>query len=390
VYVSNVSDEMVYFDNLQVTNNRGHIIEENHYYAYGLRIAGISSAKLPDPNEGHIGNKNLYNDKELIDDADLGWYDYGFRNYDPQIGRFTQLDPLTDYYPFLTPYQYASCEPIANIDIDGLEAGSAVSWAEDVFHNTLKEVVVVGVKKAAPRIATNTTKVAARLVIIAAHGAADALANANLMGAWEMFGDDLDIYVDENEKLAYLQGRLAGNVAALLQSKIEVGGSGGLLLASGGTAAPAAAGIAIHGVGVSVIAAIDIAATLKSLYRLQATGTQGNNNPPDNSVSDPGPELQGGFGIPNQYTYESSGIKVRVIPHAFKHLRELESNAKKLGANYLKLLGQTYQKSLHSAIDDVLSRGPIKFDYMYRSGGNEIMFGAPRNPGELPAVKHFR
>ena len=62
----------------------------------------------------------------LDEDADLNWLDYGFRNYDPQIGRFPQLDPLTDDYPFLTPYQYASCDPINNIDIDGLE-GTAVN-----------------------------------------------------------------------------------------------------------------------------------------------------------------------------------------------------------------------------------------------------------------------
>jgi hypothetical protein len=37
-----------------------------------------------------------------------------------------QLDPLTHEYPFLTPYQYASNDPITNIDIDGLEGGSAV------------------------------------------------------------------------------------------------------------------------------------------------------------------------------------------------------------------------------------------------------------------------
>ncbi|MEO6732216.1 MAG: RHS repeat-associated core domain-containing protein, partial [Ferruginibacter sp.] len=115
------SDEMVYFDNLQVSNNHARIIEENHYYAYGLKIAAISSKKMPDAAEGHIDNKDLYNDKELIDDADLNWYDYGFRSYDPQIGRFPQLDPLTDEYPELTPYQYAGCEPIANVDLDGLE-----------------------------------------------------------------------------------------------------------------------------------------------------------------------------------------------------------------------------------------------------------------------------
>ncbi|MEO5995603.1 MAG: DUF6443 domain-containing protein [Chitinophagaceae bacterium] len=121
VYVSNASDEMVYFDNMQVTNNHGQIVEENHYYPFGLRIASLSSRKMADPNEGRTGNKHLYNDKELIDDAGLNWYDYGFRNYDPQTGRFPQLDPLTDDYPFLTPYQYASNDPITNIDLDGLE-----------------------------------------------------------------------------------------------------------------------------------------------------------------------------------------------------------------------------------------------------------------------------
>lgn len=31
------------------------------------------------------------------------------------------MDPLTDEYPFYTPYQFAGCEPIENVDLDGLE-----------------------------------------------------------------------------------------------------------------------------------------------------------------------------------------------------------------------------------------------------------------------------
>ncbi len=120
IYVSNESDENVFFDNLQVSHIRGRIIEENHYYAYGLKIAAISSRKLPDPAEGGIKNNNLYNDKELWEEADLNWYDYGFRNYDAQIGRFTQIDPWTDSYPDFSPYHYAGDEPIANIDFMGL------------------------------------------------------------------------------------------------------------------------------------------------------------------------------------------------------------------------------------------------------------------------------
>src|SRR6185437_11207493 len=99
--------------------------------------------------KGSLKNNNLYNDKELWDDADLDWYDYGFRNYDPQIGRFTQLDPLTDDYPELTNYQYASDEPIANVDMDGLEK-----------FESLTPVVVKGLSKAAPA-ATKTLTLSA-------------------------------------------------------------------------------------------------------------------------------------------------------------------------------------------------------------------------------------
>ncbi|SEN99478.1 T6SS effector amidase Tae4 family protein [Niastella yeongjuensis] len=137
VYVSNQNDQDVFFDNLKVGITRGNIIEENHYYAYGLRIAAISSRKAGDVNEGKLKNDYLYNDKELFDDADLGWYDYGFRNYDAQVGRFTQLDPLAYNYPYLTPFQYASCDPVTNIDIDGLEGGSAVvGLAGDFLEST--------------------------------------------------------------------------------------------------------------------------------------------------------------------------------------------------------------------------------------------------------------
>jgi len=130
VYLSNESDEMVYFDNFQVTHTRGRIIEENHYYAYGLKISAISSRKLADPGEGHIDNKNLFNGKELMDEGDLDWYDYGLRSYDAQVGRFTQLDPLTFEYPFYTPYQYAGCEPVGNIDRDGAEGEKVTNVAE--------------------------------------------------------------------------------------------------------------------------------------------------------------------------------------------------------------------------------------------------------------------
>jgi len=49
-------------------------------------------------------------------------YDYGFRIYDPRIGRFLSVDPLTKSYPMLTPYQFAANMPTWAADLDGLEA----------------------------------------------------------------------------------------------------------------------------------------------------------------------------------------------------------------------------------------------------------------------------
>lgn len=165
VYLSNESNEPVYFDDFKVADTRGRIIEENHYYAFGLRIDGISSKKLDVGLEGALKNNNLYNDKELFDDGDLDWYDYGFRNYDPQIGRFPQLDPLTDDYPELTPYQYASNEPIANVDMDGLE--KATSIVDFTYNVASKSDLVLG---HVSQVSTELTKTATHLLPIAIQG----------------------------------------------------------------------------------------------------------------------------------------------------------------------------------------------------------------------------
>ena len=53
--------------------------------------------------------------------------DYGMRIYDPRIGRFLSVDPLTKDYPELTSYQFASNRPIECIDLDGGESAYLTS-----------------------------------------------------------------------------------------------------------------------------------------------------------------------------------------------------------------------------------------------------------------------
>jgi len=79
-------------------------------------------------------NLYLYNGKEIEGNFGLDWYFYGFRMYDAQIGRFPSLDPKADAFAFVSPYNYAENEPIANIDLWGLQAWSKIrDWeAEDL------------------------------------------------------------------------------------------------------------------------------------------------------------------------------------------------------------------------------------------------------------------
>ncbi len=76
-------------------------------------------------SKGRISSYSFgFNGKEKLNEAygEGNAYDYGFRMYDPRIGRFMSVDPLAKDYPMLTPYQFASNTPIMAIDIDGLEA----------------------------------------------------------------------------------------------------------------------------------------------------------------------------------------------------------------------------------------------------------------------------
>ena len=110
-FVSNESYDAVFFDNFRVTHEHGRILEENHYYAYGLKNACISSRAYGAP-----GNEYGYQGDYSELDEDIGWNDFELRNYDAQIGRFIEQDP---YGQFASGYMGMGDNPINLSDPSG-------------------------------------------------------------------------------------------------------------------------------------------------------------------------------------------------------------------------------------------------------------------------------
>jgi RHS repeat-associated protein len=93
------------------------VMSYSDYLPFGAQVTGRTGTST--------AYRYGFNGKEKDEAGEFGTlthYDYGFRIYSQVLGKFLSVDPLSDDYPELTSYQFASNTPILAIDLDGLEA----------------------------------------------------------------------------------------------------------------------------------------------------------------------------------------------------------------------------------------------------------------------------
>ncbi len=91
----------------------GTVLQRNNYYPFGK---SIDAWDYSGPGSAYKYN---YNGKESQIALGLNWNNYGARYYDPQLGRWHVVDPITESQENFSPYNYVSNNSVKNLDPDG-------------------------------------------------------------------------------------------------------------------------------------------------------------------------------------------------------------------------------------------------------------------------------
>jgi len=118
-YVANESNvsasTSVYFDDFNIIHTRNtstlQVVQTTDYYPFGLAMAAQSYQK-----QSTLDNDYKFNGIEEQDEFDLNIYAAFYRNLDPSLGRWWQIDPKSEEYHSWTPYNSMGDNPIGIMD----------------------------------------------------------------------------------------------------------------------------------------------------------------------------------------------------------------------------------------------------------------------------------
>ncbi len=72
--------------------------------------------------ENSVEQRWKFQGQEHIDDLGLNWDSFKWRNHQPDIGRFFNIDPLAEKYYYNSPYAFSENKVVAHLEIEGLES----------------------------------------------------------------------------------------------------------------------------------------------------------------------------------------------------------------------------------------------------------------------------
>ena len=93
-----------------VADEEGNVYERNNYYPFGLRWS-------VGPDLG--SNRYRFNGKEEQSVFGVPYIDYGARQYDPLVARWSAPDPLAEKYYRISPYAFCANDPVNLVERDG-------------------------------------------------------------------------------------------------------------------------------------------------------------------------------------------------------------------------------------------------------------------------------
>jgi RHS repeat-associated protein len=109
-------------------DKNANVVEAFDYYPFGAELRSTV-------NDNQAANLR-FTGKELDKESHIGLYYFGERYYDPSIGRFISVDPMTGTYPGLSPYNYCANNPIILVD----PTGAVIETTEDDL-NSLRQTL---------------------------------------------------------------------------------------------------------------------------------------------------------------------------------------------------------------------------------------------------------
>lgn len=132
------------------------ILEENHYYPFGLRHRDYNALELIWSRDGDEEQARIkpttpfmtstfkykFQGQERQDELGLNWDSFKWRNYDYAIGRFMSIDPLTEEYNTWSPYVFSGNRVIDARELEGLEP----KFIKDLWNSTKNFVKSTEVK----------------------------------------------------------------------------------------------------------------------------------------------------------------------------------------------------------------------------------------------------